>query len=281
MVWNRSKWIKHPETGHRVRQERPQSEWIVSKHPELAIVDDATWEAVQTRLQQRRRPNRGGSSPRHLLSGLLRCGQCGGPMVVVDRYRYGCATAKDRGTCTSRLRVPRKQAEAAMLGGIKETLLSDEAFQHFQRAVRAELKRQTPDTAALNGALAAAERVHSNIMAALRAGIITPSTKAELLAAEAAVTRAKVDLSGTSRQDITRFLPRAREHWERLVADLASQRQADVREAVRELVGTASVTEENGVIYAELESSQIRMVAGACYVFNLTTPARIQIGRKV
>src|SRR5690606_16747477 len=28
-VWNRSRWVKHPETGRRVRQERPESEWVV------------------------------------------------------------------------------------------------------------------------------------------------------------------------------------------------------------------------------------------------------------
>src|SRR5690606_3887343 len=38
-VWNRSRWVKHPDTGRRVRQERPQSEWVVTEHPELAIVD--------------------------------------------------------------------------------------------------------------------------------------------------------------------------------------------------------------------------------------------------
>src|SRR5690606_33616128 len=31
-VWNRSRWVKHPDTGRRVRQERPQSEWVVTEH---------------------------------------------------------------------------------------------------------------------------------------------------------------------------------------------------------------------------------------------------------
>src|SRR5690606_30087953 len=49
-VWNRSRWVKHPETGCRVRQERPESEWIVREVPELAIVDRPLWDAVQARV---------------------------------------------------------------------------------------------------------------------------------------------------------------------------------------------------------------------------------------
>lgn len=280
-VWNRSHWVKHPETGRRVRKERPKSEWITSEHPELAIVDAAIFDAAQARLQRRRLPCKGGSHPKYLLSGLLRCGQCGGPMVAIDRYRYGCAAAKDRGTCTSRLRVPREAAEEAMLQGVRDELLSESAFQRFQRAVRDELRRQRRDPGAARAKLAAAEKVRENILAALRAGVITPSTRAELLAAEAAVEAAKGELAQQAANSVEQLLPRARETWRRLIAALGSDRSQDVREAVHELVGTASVVEEGGEIFAELESSQIRLVAGARYGSNLTARIRIKLGRKV
>lgn len=280
-VWNRSRWIKHPETGRRVRRERPEAEWIISEHPELAIIDAATFEAVQARVRGRRLPVKGGSHPRYLLSGVLRCGACGGAMVAVDRYRYGCAAAKDRGTCSSRVHVPRAQAEHAMLAGIREQLLSDDAFQRFQRAVRDELRGRRPEPAEAKATLAAAERQRQNILAALRAGIITPSTRQELLDAERSVSEASAALEATKPINMTQILPRAREIWRRLVNSLGSDRCVEVREAVREIIGTAKVIEQNGVIFAEVESRQIRMVAGACYVHNLTTCARIQIGRKV
>ena len=30
-VWNRSKWIKNPDTGRKIRIPRPESEWIVKR----------------------------------------------------------------------------------------------------------------------------------------------------------------------------------------------------------------------------------------------------------
>lgn len=280
-IWNRSHWIKHPETGRRVRKERPESEWIITDHPELAIVDADTFDAAQARLRSRRLKTPGGSHPRYVLSGILRCGQCGGPMVAIDRYRYGCATAKDRGTCSSRIRFARAPAEDALLAGVRRELLSEAAFKRFQHSVQAALKRYAPDPSAAKISLASAERQRQNILAALRAGIITPSTRAELLAAEKSVAEAQRALEAIRRTDVAQILPRAREVWRRLVAELGSDRRAEVREAVRELIGTASVIEENGKIFAQIESGQIRMVAGAGYVPSLTTRIRIQISRQV
>lgn len=199
-------------------------------------------------------------------------------MVAIDHYRYGCATAKDRGTCTSTLRVPWARAETAMLAGIREQLLSEDAFQRFQRAVRTELKRQAPNPAEARAQLTAAEHLRENILAALRAGIITPSTKAELIAAEAAVNAAQAELDAIHHDSAVQLLPRMRDEWRRLVAGLNSDRRDEVREAVHDLIGTASVFESGGVIYAETAKSEIRMVAGAGFVPNLT-PHRFVLGR--
>lgn len=279
-IWNRSKWVKHPETGHRLRRERPESEWIVTEHPELAIVDAETFEAVQARLRSRAQPNGGGSLPRHLLSGILRCGACGGPMTMVDGYRYGCAMAKNRGTCTSRVRVPRVAAEKALLAGIRQNLLSEESFRQFQRDAIEEAKRTTRDPAAARAALAAAEKVRDNILAALRAGIITPSTRAELITAEHDVDRARKAVAALRRDTTVQLLPRAREIWHQMVARLEDMRDVPkAREAIHELIGTASVIQQGDAIYAELGANEIRMVAGARFVRYLTSASRVLLHR--
>lgn len=50
LIWNRSQWKKHPDSGARVRFERPQSEWMTEPRPDLRIVDKDLWRRVQARI---------------------------------------------------------------------------------------------------------------------------------------------------------------------------------------------------------------------------------------
>lgn len=291
-IWNRSHWIKHPDSGRRVRQERPPAEWIITDHPELAIVDAGTWAAAQRRLLGCRVTQPGsvrhggpGRPPRHLLSGILRCAVCGSPLVVVDRYRYGCAAHKHRGdaVCASRLRVPIKPTESALLAGIQRDLLTESAWAHAQRAIAAALKRATPDPTAARQRLASAERTRENILAALRAGIITPSTKAELTAAETAVSAAQAEIDAQRAWQPSQIIPRARERWQRIVATLAdaARNVPAARAALRDLLGDAITIAQNdsGDLYAEIAAgqSELKVVAGACSELWLTAPIRIPL----
>lgn len=285
-VWNRSHWVKDPETGRRTRRERPEDEWIVRDVPSLAIVDRALWDAVQARVRgiKHASPAGKGRPARHVLSGILRCGECGGPMVVVDRYRYGCARAKDRGTCSSRLRFSRLDAEHALLAGVRAELNTPEAFAAFQRAAAAKMRRHAPDMDALKRRLAEVEREHGNVLAAIRAGIITPSTKAELERLERGVVDAKRAIAAAEQLQPAKILPRAREVWTRMLDRLADVRDKPAaREALRTLVGNSIVVRanENGDPVAEVAESlcQISVVAGAGSVPYLTRPLVIPLRR--
>lgn len=293
-VWNRSRHVKHPDTGRRIRQERPEAEWITTEQPELAIVDRATWDAVQARLGCNGKANPGayrkpGRQPRHLLSGILRCESCGAPLVVVDRYNYGCNVAKDRGTCPSRLRVPKAAAERSILAGVKHDLLSEEAFRVFQRAVTQALRQAAPDDSAIRRRLADAQRVRENVMQAIRAGIITPSTRIELERAEGEVAALQAELDAAKRYEPAQVLPRAREVWKRAVANLEHYGRdiPAARESLREILGDTIVVRknENGELVAEIavsstasaKTAQINVVAGAGFGLYLPEPVRILI----
>lgn len=52
VVWNRSVWKRDPDTGKRIRIERPESEWIVTEGP--AIIELAQWEAVRAKAEPRK-----------------------------------------------------------------------------------------------------------------------------------------------------------------------------------------------------------------------------------
>jgi hypothetical protein len=82
LTWGKS--AKGYKRGTKVRSPRPQQDWI-TKASHLAIVEDDLWLRVQARVAANARgeaPNRGGRPPTYLLSGLARCGKCGGPIAV-------------------------------------------------------------------------------------------------------------------------------------------------------------------------------------------------------
>lgn len=83
-IWNRSQWIKDPDTKMRQRVDRPQSEWHEHKVPELRLVDNELWKRVRTRMDVGRDAN--GTKAQHwppsaLVSGLIRCPNCEGSLT--------------------------------------------------------------------------------------------------------------------------------------------------------------------------------------------------------
>ncbi|MEO5337234.1 MAG: recombinase family protein [Magnetospirillum sp. WYHS-4] len=140
VVWNRQKFIKDPVTGKRQARPNPKQDWVISEVPHLQIVSDDLWTAAQERLSSHRRQTTPKDSsnrlnpahrPRYLLSGLLRCGVCGGPLSVAALGRYGCANHRERGICDNRRTVGRDDLERRVLAGLKEKLLAPELVQQF------------------------------------------------------------------------------------------------------------------------------------------------------
>jgi DNA invertase Pin-like site-specific DNA recombinase len=133
LVWNRQRFLKDPLTGKRVARLRPEQEWIVQSVPALRIVDEDLWQAAkakQQRCSRATRPRQQGQElwharrPRHLFSGLITCGACGGSMVLVGKLHYGCAAARNKGICDNRLTMRRDVLEATILEGLKARLLT-------------------------------------------------------------------------------------------------------------------------------------------------------------
>ncbi len=137
LTWNRAK--KEYRGGTKVRSERDQSEWIRADAPHLRIVDDALWYAVQSRFeaQQRRTGRRGEAGPtaQYLLSGLARCGTCGGPIHVSNTKQgteiirvYTCSHRRSRGRthCQNNVRRPVETIDAALLDWLESEVLTEE-----------------------------------------------------------------------------------------------------------------------------------------------------------
>jgi hypothetical protein len=101
--WNRSYRVTDPDDETQTNRWRDQREWIIKEMPELRIISDELWErahkkrvAVSQSAQALNAAKgcRGvgtGRRPKHLLSSLLVCGQCGSNMVIHGATGYACS----------------------------------------------------------------------------------------------------------------------------------------------------------------------------------------------
>ncbi|WP_454798767.1 recombinase family protein [Novosphingobium lindaniclasticum] len=139
IVWNRQRYLKNPQTGKRVSRLNPQSEWITAEVAELRIIDDDLWQAVKARqtsqrieftssiegenaaakLHMQRRP-------KSLLSGLLVCGACNGPVSLRGQDRFACSAHASRRSCSNARSIKREVLEARVLEGLRHRLMAPE-----------------------------------------------------------------------------------------------------------------------------------------------------------
>lgn len=165
-IWNQHKWLSGSGKKRRRRVKRPEGEWIRRECPELAIVDRELWDAVQARFRRHTqrglgRPPGTGTARSPLVSGLLRCGQCGGSMSVVGGTtkrgvtysQFGCSAHHNRGAsiCANALTLSERKITGALLGALSDTLSTPDAVKRFvdqaQRRIARLAKTDSTDTA--------------------------------------------------------------------------------------------------------------------------------------
>jgi DNA invertase Pin-like site-specific DNA recombinase len=98
-------WVKVPGTNRRLPRKRAADEVITRQRPELQVVPLSLWESVQARLA-RRRGHRKQVRSRYLLSGVLHCASCAGPMTIsggsgLRNTYYQCSTHRNKGLCSN------------------------------------------------------------------------------------------------------------------------------------------------------------------------------------
>ena len=256
-IWNRTRRQVDPETKARKHAARAKSEWIVTEAPELRIVHRELLERVEARLATQRRTHgkHNGPGPKYLLSGLLKCGVCGGNYVVMNATSYGCAVHKDRGphVCANALKVPRRLVESKLLEGVKHDLLSAENLALFRKEVVRLLRerKRTNNTDATRRLLTDTESAIGNLIEAIKVGVYTRSTKAELerLEGERDRLRATVKDDSGDRGNIVTFLPGIVGRFQDLVNDLENAMLHDLpiaREQLRHLIGDTVKLVPNG-----------------------------------
>ncbi len=252
-LWNRQRFVKDPETGRRIAKVNQESDWIEVHTPELAIITEAEFAAARARRQayahlqvgHRRRP-------RHLLSGLVQCGACGGAMIVATRDRLACTNSRNKVTCSNRRTIRVHEIEGRVLAALQAHLLAPdvvaaavEAYREERRA-RATLfarRRRQADKD-----LAAADRRIAGIIAAIEAGGDPRALAQRLNAVEAERRTILADMPPDDGRAVVALHPHAADRYrakvEAIQAALTSGSAAaqDAIKAARELIDRLVVT---------------------------------------
>jgi len=146
-IYGKTKEIPNPSTGKKERIDLPQSEWrIRERKSELQIVpDDLFW-----RVQEKRKlkanhigvkrlggMTRTEASRKYLFSGLLRCGLCGGKMIIrtTKPARYGCAEYQERGSCPNKSTISQETLEREFISALSEKLCDDSVREELIQTV--------------------------------------------------------------------------------------------------------------------------------------------------
>ncbi|WP_346429285.1 recombinase family protein [Roseinatronobacter domitianus] len=264
LVWNRQRFIKDPDTGKRQARLNPPDEWITEEVPHLRIIDDALWARVKRRqgairediLTERaedpdapriERAHR----PRYLLSGLLNCGCCGAGYIIISATRYGCSAARNRGTCSNKKTIARKDVEARVLNGLQTRLMHPDLIRAYITTWQQEMQTERRDALAARGKQ---ERRHAKVMkeidaivTAITQGMFHASMKAKMDAPEAERAELEARLAALPDPEPVAIHPGLAETYARKVADLAAalntqEARPEAADLLRGLIESVTLT---------------------------------------
>ena len=254
LVWNRLHFMKDPETDRRRSRHNPEKDWVVAEVPHLRIVGTELWDRVKARqaaLDAVAKPASDGSTfqsqrrPTYLLSGLLRCGVCGGGMSVISATHVGCSSARNKGeaVCSNRRTVKRECVEASVLEALRTRLMAPEVYAAFVRAFTTEWNAAQKGRAVEHDGkldeLKHIERKIANLVSVVADSGGSAAILAALKEAEARQAALAADLA-TADTPAPRLMPNLAELYREKVTALqealAGEDAAAAREQVRALI---------------------------------------------
>jgi site-specific DNA recombinase len=226
LVFNRTRRTYHPDSRKKRIQVRPRAQWIERAAPELRIVDDRLWAAVSarrarfdgTRAEQQRRPKR-------LLSGLVRCGCCGGSYIVIGAEKWGCGNRRQRGDCSNGRTIQTHMLERRVLAGLQEQLLAPDVVAGVVREYHlASQARQHEEEKARRGAErrrgGASQRVDRLLRAVTEGGSEFAEIRDALVRARAELASIETEIANCSAGAVIALHPGIADEYRRCVAGL-------------------------------------------------------------
>jgi site-specific DNA recombinase len=257
LVWNRVRMIKDPETGNRVSRANPEAEWHRVDVPHLAIITPEQFEQVAA-IKSGRRLSAPAlrRKPKAMLSGLLKCGTCGGGMSIKGRDRGGariiCTAFHNVRACTNNRTYYQHHIDETVLRGLREHLIDPKAIRHFLKVYHEERKRLSGQAVSIRAGIE--RRLGENRRKAQRltdAMLDSDAPVSAFTGKIAALEAERVELNGelaglAAPANVVALHPAAQEHYLQLVDNLAAAVKArsgdsEMVASIRELIDSVTV----------------------------------------
>ena len=278
IIWNRLRYVKDPSTGKRVSRLNPSDKWVINENPELRIIDDDLWTAVKARQASARRLTRTDlisepdteskefwrhQRPKHLLTGLMRCGVCGGAYSKISSTLFGCAAARNKGTCDNRLNIRGERIEAIVLDGLRFRLMDPALFKEFTEAFVGERNAAIAERRAhFTGAREELKRLDhrkTRIIDAIAEGMPASSMRDEMIRLEARKDELSALLATESEPEPSLHPAMAELYREGIAGLHEALRDPAMKEEafgiIRSLIETVVLMPENGELKIELKGA--------------------------
>lgn len=148
VTYGRMKFSKDPDTGNRRARHRPKSDHVTAERPDLAIVDRATWDKVQTkRAEYASRPFFRARRPKHLFSGLVTCGVCGASYTVNGADKLRCSAHASGKRCDNGRIIRVHELAERVLTNIKKHLVAPRRLKLMLETFRTEMRLLSAEAA--------------------------------------------------------------------------------------------------------------------------------------
>ncbi|MEJ5155808.1 recombinase family protein [Gluconobacter wancherniae] len=283
LVWNRLRYIKDPSTGKRVSRLNPESEWVLQDVPDLRIIEQDLWDAVKDRQSKTTwsQKSRGTGThplnalqrPTHLLTGLIKCGCCGGGFSMISKHHLGCSTARNKGTCENRLTIRRDILEKSVLNGLRTQMMDPALFKEFCDEFTREINRlrmeKGADLVALKSELPKIERELDKAIQAILDGV--PGSRLKDRIGHLETRKAEIEERLAEAPSPPPLLhPNMAELYRQKIATLHESLQNEVSrtrtvEAIRSLITRIKLIPENGELGIFLEGDLAAMLGFAVH----------------
>jgi DNA invertase Pin-like site-specific DNA recombinase len=200
-IWNKRSSKRNPETGGKKAVLNHENKWKIIEIPSLQIVSHELWNKVKKRQKEIKRKTGGRYTKakslysKNLLTPYSSCAQCGGTFGITSGGRngkYGCSTNWNKGeaACSNSFRLRKTEVEDIIVSFLSIELVEETSLAALYAEILENLSCYFTDLhrgatqIEIERALQDVRAEIENISNAIRAGIITDTTKGLLEDAE-------------------------------------------------------------------------------------------------